>query len=172
VSLVNILFVATALLMAWMLWLIVHSNRKTWQRALSIVAAVACLGASFAAMTDLLARPKPVALEWLKRSAEDAKIVGTLIREPESIYVWLQIDGDPEPRAYVIPWTEQNAVELHKAKQKAEREGTDVRMRKPFDRRVSSVKSQFYAPPQPSLPPKQISAETPQIFNGTDDSDD
>jgi len=60
--------------------------------------------------------------------------------------------GQQEPRAYVQPWSLAAAMALHEAM--AEAQGTQVRMRPALDGVVEPTKPQFYAEPQPALPPK------------------
>lgn len=72
----------------------------------------------------------------------------------EAIYLWLQLDGQREPRAYVQPWSLVAARALFEAMAEAEALGTQVRMRPALDSLVEPTESQFYAEPQPALPPK------------------
>ena len=115
------------------------------------------------AFSDLLSRPKPVALEWWLAHADEATVLGSQMREGQSLYLWLQVDGEAEPRAYRLPWDQQTAQQLQNALEEAQRNGTQARMRLPFEPTLDAREPKFYAPPQPALPPKDL-AEPPQIY--------
>jgi hypothetical protein len=74
--------------------------------------------------------------------------------EQETIFLWLQFDGQREPRAYVQPWSLAAAKALHQAMAEAEAQGTQVRMRPASNSEVGPALPLFYAEPQPALPPK------------------
>jgi hypothetical protein len=90
-------------------------------------------------------------------------LAGT-IEEGERIYVWLQLDGTAEPRAYALPWDREQARELQEALRSAENDGTGVRMRLPFEPSVDPERPKFYALPQPPLPPKDLPAPSVKRF--------
>lgn len=99
------------------------------------VMALACtalfLPLSYLAVTDLLSRPKPLQLELVQNHLKAAVVTAAILREGKGIYLWLQITGLEEPRAYTLPWNEQLAIQLHRAQQEAEVSGTDVEMTLP-----------------------------------------
>src|SRR5688500_14594885 len=72
--------------------------------ALAVFALFLPLG--YAALVDLLSRPKPVSAAWWERRAaeRDATVLAGRIQEDEAIYLWLELPGTPEPRAYRLPW--------------------------------------------------------------------
>jgi hypothetical protein len=120
---------------------------------------------AFAGWSDLLSRPKPVGFEWLKSTAGEAHVLAGTVREGDGIYVWLQIDGTPEPRAYQLPWNPQQAEQLQNALREAQSNGSgDVRMRQPFESSLDPREPKFYAAPQPSLPPKPMPQGGPERF--------
>ena len=83
------------------------------------LAALACaatfMPVAYAGYSDLLSRPKPVSLEWWQGQAKEATILGSQMREGRSLYVWLQLPGTTEPRAYELPWNQQMAQQLQQA---------------------------------------------------------
>ncbi len=93
-------------------------------------------------------------MEWAKKTVPDATVLGASMREGEAIYLWLQFDEAPEPRAYVLPWSLETAKQLQRATGRAEAQGTAVRMRRPFASEPDANEPLFYAAPQPPLPPK------------------
>jgi hypothetical protein len=104
----------------------------------------------------LLSLPKPASFEWwLTRSAE-ATVLGNTMHEDKAIYLWLQLDGVLEPRAYVLPWDRKLAEELQQAAREAEEQQSGVRMRLPFEPSLDDRQPRFYALPQPALPPKEL----------------
>ena len=158
------LFVVTALLAAVLASIAVWAPRKLAVR----VGAVACFAllmpVAYAGFSDLLSRPKPVALEWWLGKAEEATVLGAQTQEPDSLFVWLQLDGAPEPRAYRLPWSQQMAQQLQQALEDAQRNGTAARMRLPFEPTLDRREPRFYAPPQPALPPKDLARPPAQIY--------
>jgi hypothetical protein len=132
------------------------------------VAALACTAAfmpvAYAGYSDLLSRPKPVSLEWWQGQADEATVLGSQMREGESLYLWLQLPGASEPRAYELPWNQQMAQELQQALEQAARDGTEARMRLPFEPTLDNREPKFYAAPQPAMPPKDLAQPPAQIY--------
>ena len=95
--------------------------------------AVLFMPVAYAGLSDLLSRPKPVAMEWWLDQAEEATVLGSQMREGDSLYLWLQLAGEAEPRAYRLPWSQQMAQQLQQALEQAQRNGTEARMRLPFE---------------------------------------
>jgi hypothetical protein len=120
---------------------------------------VACsLAAAYAALVDLLGRPKPLALAGSERSAiAQARVIAAQLVEDEVIYLWLQVDGAEEPRAYALPWTESAARELHEMRRRSEAEGTELRVREVSDGGDAEGGMRFHALPRRALPPKHAS---------------
>jgi hypothetical protein len=135
--------------------------------ALAVFALFLPLG--YAALVDLLSRPKPVSAAWWERRAagEEATVLAGRIREDEGIYLWLELPGTPEPRAYRLPWDRERAQELQDALRAAGERGADVKVRRPFgaaaapsaaaggDPAGAAEEPMFYPEPQPPLPEKE-----------------
>lgn len=134
----------------------IWSRRRLWVKVTALAIAALFLPATYASLASLLSRPKPVQFEWRHDVKVDARVLAASVREDEHIYVWLQLAGVDEPRAYVLPWDEQLAKQLHGARKEAEARGTEVRMRRPFKRGPRDTDRMFYAAPQAALPPKQM----------------
>ena len=93
-------------------------------------------------------------LEWNQIELEEANVVGFQLQENEAIYLWLRVEGLPEPRSYVMRWDQQRAKQLHEAQREAQTNGTEVRVRRPA--RTDEIDEPlFYATPQEALPAKQ-----------------
>jgi hypothetical protein len=138
-------------------------------RALSIKgAALACTALfvplGYWGLGDLTGRPKPVELEWWQARAEEATVLGSRLREGQGLYLWLELDGAPEPRAYRLPWDRRTAEELQAAMEEARRSGTGVRMRLPFEPTLDRDEPRFYAMPQPALPPKDLARPPAEVY--------
>ena len=125
---------------------------------------VVFLPLAYASMLDLLSRPKPIDLEWWLSHAEEATVLGSQVQEDQSIHLWLQLPEVAEPRAYVLPWNRETAERLQQAQREAEQQGGDVRMRLPFEPSLDDREPQFYALPQPALPPKDFAEPEPQFY--------
>ncbi len=132
----------------------IRAPRPLALRAGAVVLAGALMATGYAGFAELLGRPKPASLEWVARNTTEATVLAADMREGEAIYLWLQLEDTPEPRAYVLPWSMAAARQLHQAQGKAEEAGTTVRMRGPFRDADEGGERMFYAAPQPPLPPK------------------
>lgn len=122
---------------------------------------------TFLGWSDLLSRPKPARQEWLMREAAEANVIAGTYREGVAIYLWLELDGVDEPRAYELPWSQSMAEQLEKAQREAEGNGTGVRMRLPFEQSLDPRDPpQIYALPQQAMPPKPPAGPGPEVFKG------
>lgn len=148
------LFAVTVLLASALAMLSLWAPRRLAVKLAAMVLALAFMPAAYAAMAGLLSKPKPVSFEWWQAQAGEATVLGSSYREDEAIYLWLQLDGAPEPRAYVLPWSKAMAEQLQEASREAAERGTGVRMRQPFEPTLDQREPKFYAMPQPALPPK------------------
>ena len=151
-------------LMAAMASIAIWSPRHIVIRVGAIVVAGLMMPTVYASLTTLLSQPKPVSLEWLKRSAPEATVLGSSIVEGEAIYLWLQFPEDHKPHAYSLPYTLETAKQLMQANQAAEEGEAELRMRKPFERSMDTEEPQFYAEPQPAPPAKAAPADRPQVY--------
>ncbi len=129
--------------------------RKFWIKVSALVTIALFLPTAYAALAELLSRPKPVRIEWAERNAPHATVLGAQLQEGKAIYLWLMLKGHDEPRAYVLPWNKRMARQLHETRREARRKGSKVMMRLPFKKPRDDGPRMFYAPPQPPLPPKQ-----------------
>ncbi len=86
------------------------------------------------------------------------------MQEGKAIYLWLALEGTAEPRAYVLPWSEKLARQLHGARRSAEASGTRVKMRLPFENSLDRSDQVFYAAPQSPPPEKQAPVQNPLNF--------
>ncbi len=126
-----------------------------WRRAAVSGFFAILLAGLFFGYSDMLGRPKSTRLEVLRPSESEAKVLGSYMVEGTGIYLWLQLKGNKEPRYYVLPWEEKMASDLQKAiAENAERHGSGVAMRHPFERSWDKREAMFYPEPQPMLPEK------------------
>ena len=158
------LFALAVILAAALASIAIWAPRRLLVRAGALACAVLFMPLAYAGFSDLLSRPKPVGLEWWQAKADEATVLSAQLREPESLYLWLQLSGEPEPRAYRMPWTQDMAEQLQQALEEAEKNGTQARMRLPFEPSLEQRERKFYAPPQPALPPKDLAQPPAQVF--------
>jgi hypothetical protein len=135
---------------------------KTRQRAALSVGFVLLVGIAYAGSVDLLSRPKPWRFEW--RDLGKAKVLAADMREGSAIYVWLQDGKTDEPRAYVLPWSQQTAQQLQGAMRDAQNQGTEVQMSQATEDGTDRRKPMFYALPQRPLPDKDYGGGQAQIY--------
>ena len=147
-------FGAVAVLAGLITSVSVWSPRRRGIKLIALGSTAAFLATIYAAYAQLLSRPKPVGLEWWLAKAADAGVLASSIRENHGIYLWLQLDGAPEPRAYILPWNRDLAEQLQATLREAGGQQGAVRMRLPFEPSLDDRQPRFYALPQPALPPK------------------
>ena len=132
-----------------------------WRRYLSVGIFVLLTAVVFGGTIELMSRPKPFALEW--RDMAEAKVLGASVHEGDTIYVWLEVEGEEEPRAYALPWDLEAAQELQGAMSEAQATGTGVAMaQSAFESGIDDREPMFYALPQPAMPPKDYDGVAPE----------
>ena len=145
-----------ALVLAGLLALFaVLAPRKRLLKGAALVCTALFLPISYLAANDLLSRPKPMEIEIARAQLDDAVVTASLMREDEAIYLWLQMPDVKEPRAYQLPWSEEMAVELHRAQREAEVQGTEVQMQLPDGETQDDDTPVFEAATPVPPPPKQ-----------------
>ena len=149
----------TAILANIGLW----SPRRLRVKVVALGALALLLPTLYFSMAELLGLPKPVQSEWAKRNLPEATVLAAKLEEGEAIYLWLAMEESTHPRAYVLPWNENMAKQLFEAEREAEANGTNLKMRLPFDGISEEMEQKFYAEPQPALPPKKGSEELSQL---------
>ena len=157
------LFATLAVLAGVLTSISIWAPRRLVIKGTALVTTTLLLPLAYTSMVDLLSRPKPVDLEWWLH-AEEATVLGSQIQENEAIHLWLQLPDVAEPRAYVLPWNRDTAERLQQARRAAEQQGGDVRMRLPFEASQDDREPQFYAAPQPALPPKDYAEPEPEFY--------
>lgn len=159
------LFVPLVLVAALLANIAIWSPRRMWLKLSALAAATAFIPLGYTSLSELMSRPKPVALEWIRRELPEATLVGATMRENEAIYLWLQVPDIDEPRAYTLPWSRKLAEQLQSAQREARKNRNGVRVRRPFDGSDDPRDRMFYAAPQEALPPKPA----PEAFSLNDE---
>ena len=147
-------FVILVILATGLAGLAIWSRRMLLPKVAAIALSVGLLGLGYGTMVELLSRPKPITAEWSGHDLAEARVIAAELHEDVAIYVWLGIDGEEEPRSYVLPWNAETAQQLSGAMEQAEEEGGDVQMRDPFNATPDDADPLFYASPMQPLPPK------------------
>ncbi len=162
------LFAAIVILAAVLASISIWAPRRLWIRGAAVVATACLISVSYIGFSDLLSRPKPVHLEWAKRNIPDAQLLGASPREGEAIFIWLQMEGTAEPRAYKMPWTRKLAQQLQDATEQSRGTQTGVRVRMPFKSFAEENEENpvFYSPPRRALAAKSAIEAGPLVFSG------
>ena len=158
------LFAASLVLVAALAAISIWSPRALRVKGAALAIVVLFLPAIYVSLVELLSRPKPVTLEWRQGELADAKVIGADLREGEAIFVWLRLPDVIEPRAYVLPWDQKLAEQLHGAQRDAASRGTAVHVKHLFKNSLDRQGPKFYALPQPAHPPKQVPEYNPLIY--------
>lgn len=159
------LYIATVVLAGLLATLAIWTPRALAPKVAALCLAVLMVPTAYAGLATLLSKPKPVALEWMKGRDLEATVLGAVIREGEGIYLWLQIDGNAEPRYYKLPWDQKLALQLQQAMRDADKKQNGLRMRDPYEPSWDRRKPKFYARPHPAPPPKEMpDGDAPMIY--------
>jgi len=106
--------------------------------------------------SELMGRPKPIALQHPAISGKDVTVIASTVEEDTRIWLWVVREGRAEPRAYALPWSTEAAKQLREAQTQGEREGAKVKMRlTAANNETEEVEEpMFYVAPQMPPPPK------------------
>ena len=132
----------------------IWAPRSTAPKFAALVLSALLMAGGYVSLMEVLGRPKPMEVAWTAEQAEDTTVVAARFVEGEAIYLWLESIEAPVPRAYVLPWSMENAKQLNEATRQAEAEGTEVQMRKLSSDEAETDEPLFYARPQAPLPDK------------------
>jgi len=111
---------------------------------------VSCLAFFLPAAVEIMGRPKPMYLEFLRGG--ETEVIAFVSNQGESIYLWLRAPGDPEPIAYSLPWSDRLARSLHDLRGNiANGEGVGIDLSYQYSWDDSDV---LHPLPQLMLPPK------------------
>ena len=135
---------------------------RTAQRGVAIGVFFVLVGLVYGGAMELLGRPKPLRLEW--RDGAAAEVVSAVPVEDKAIYLWVAMPDEPEPRAYVLPWSTQVAQQLQDAMNAAEAQGTQVEMASSMEQGLDQDEPLFYARPQPPMPAKNYQVAGPLVY--------
>ena len=142
-------------LAAALAFIAIQSAAASWTKTLALVLCAGLIGVGYAGLAQLLGRPKPLSLSLLAHSTARLTVAGALMRENKAIYLWLLTRNNPQPIAYVLPWSGKTARRLRKARQRARQLGTGVTMARNLKPGNRHGKWLFYATPPAPLPPKK-----------------
>jgi hypothetical protein len=149
-------FAAVAVLAGLIASVSVWSPRRLGIKIMALSVTAVFLGTIYTAYAQLLSRPKPAGPDWWLAQTADASVLAANIHEGVGIYLWLQVGGAAEPRAYILPWNRDLAEQLQATLREAARLPGHVRMRLPFERALDDHEQRFYAMPEPTLPHKDL----------------
>lgn len=122
------------LVLAALAWLAVAGGARFSVRAGAVVVLVLGIGLGFAAVPELLGRPKPVGQAWLEENEPRSRLLAARMEPDVGIYLWLLFPGDIEPRAYDVPWQKQLAEKIDAAMTEAALRGLDVMIEAPMSK--------------------------------------
>ena len=161
------IFAAAAAIAAGLAALAIWAPRPTPVRVGALVVAVLFLPIAYVQSLEMLSRPKPASFEWFERSQDTAQVLSVSFDEGRTIYLWLRMPGDVEPRAYEIPWNIRLAEKLEDAVDDAVRKNSTIILKEPFYRRSmgewGDLNDVIIPPP---LPPQKLPPSMPpKVFN-------
>lgn len=152
----SVLFVITFALIAILAWAAIRAKGRAWRKAMALCALALLVPLLYIDVSELMGRPKPTSMEWFRDMREEVVVVGADIREGVAIYIWVRRKDEIEPRAYVLEWDQDTAVQLKETADLAEQMATDVMAKLPAEEEGADQRTRlvFYAEPQAALPEK------------------
>jgi len=144
----------------------IASPRRFLVKILAVACMIFACVIGYVGFADLLGRPKPIKLEWIHRNAPTATVLGVDITEGVGIYLMLKLPEMPEPHLYKFPWDRDFAEKLQKGLRGAERQGTKLMLKFPFEPSLDDREfphTEFYLLPQPATPPKESQPDVNQF---------
>jgi xanthosine utilization system XapX-like protein len=165
-NLLLVFFIATIAVAAALATIAIWAPRPPLIRFVALAVTVLFIPIAYLQLSEMLARPKPIAFEWFRRNVEQAQLLGASLDEGRAIYLWLRVDQDVEPRFYVMPWRQETAEKLEDLIDNALRNNSTIVLKKPFIRKfmedLGDLNANIIPPPQP---PQKMPTPPPQIFN-------
>lgn len=163
---VYVFFCVLLALIATLASIAVWAPRRARPRAAAVLLVAAFAPLGYFTLTEILSQPKPMSHEWFKNHVDEATVLGVSFDEGTAIYLWLRLDGSPEPRYYQLPWRPVLAQKLQNYVDEAIRKGAQVMLKNPFTKRsfddLGDLNVEIILPPQ--LPGK-LPPAPPQVFN-------
>lgn len=165
-NLLIVFFVTMIAVAAILATVAIWAPRRPWVRIGALIVTVLFIPIGYLQLTEMLARPKPIAFEWFRRNVEQAQLLGASLDEGRAIYLWLRVDKDIEPRYYVLPWKQEVAEKLEDLIDNALRNNATIILKEPFIRKFMEDMGDLNADIEPPpLPPQKMPTPPPQIFN-------
>tara|TARA_Y100000310_G_scaffold290467_1_gene317682 strand:- start:244 stop:714 length:471 start_codon:yes stop_codon:yes gene_type:complete len=146
----------TCALFIGFLMYIVCRKQSPFLRSVGLFLFAVCLAIIYGFSTEILSYPKPVEMEFLHRSSENAEILAFSLKEGEGIYLWLELPNVSIPRYYSLPWDMETAQRL-KSKAGETGPGDILTFIDPFKgNETIESESPFQNRPQEPYPPKIV----------------
>ena len=165
-SILIYLFIVTISVAAVLAAIAIWAPRAPKVRIGALVVTALFIPLGYLQAIELLSKPKPVSFEWFDRDVQLAHVLGASMDEGRAIYLWLRIDGEIEPRYYVMPWRQEAAEKLEDVIDNAIRRNATVVLKKPFIRKSENEMGDLNAHViPPPMPPQKLPTVPPRVFN-------
>ena len=165
-SILIYLFIVTISVAAALAAIAIWAPRAPKVRIGALLVTALFIPLAYVQAIELLSKPKPVSFEWFDRDVQLAHVLGASMDEGRAIYLWLRIDGEVEPRYYVMPWRQEAAEKLEDVIDNAIRQNATVVLKKPFIRKSENEMGDLNAHViPPPLPPQKQPMVPPRVFN-------
>lgn len=143
-------------------WLAIWSRRDTWGRLATVLLFLVGLPAIAAVAVESLGWHKPLALVWDLPRGEHRVLAAKLVQD-EAIYLYIDDPVRSEPRAIVLPWSNETANRIQKLQDEAGRDANGQFMMR-YEPSLDTHAPQFHPLPQPpALPPKPSPPPVPRF---------
>ncbi|NKB76211.1 MAG: hypothetical protein GKR96_03990 [Gammaproteobacteria bacterium] len=152
---IPILYLLFTLVSCILATIAVWSRKNLKVRTLAVLALAAMVLLNYGALVNLLGRPQPINNLGSASLDKDAIVLAVSMAEGESIYLWLRLPDEHQPRYYRMNWNHEDAVTLKRAMDRSTRESSALMMNYDYETSLEIGKEPlFYTMPHERLPLK------------------
>ena len=152
---IPILYLLFVLMSCVLATIAVWSRKRLGVRALAVLALAGMALLNYGALINLLGRPQPIDNLASSPVEQDAIVLAASIAEGESIFLWLRLPDEYQPRYYTMDWSYEDAIALKKAMDRSTRENSTLMMSHDYETSLEIDKEPlFYTMPHERLPLK------------------
>lgn len=131
-DLIYYVFAAMLLIAGALGALAVWAPRRTWVRFAAVGVVMLFIPIAYVQLVELLSKPKPMEFAWFERNRSQAMVLGIDFDEGKSIFLWLRLQDETEPRYFVIPWSLPLAERLQEGLEDAVKKNSILVIKNPF----------------------------------------
>lgn len=144
------------------LWLVVWA--KVTRRARFMAAGLFFAALLFIPVVEGLTLSRPLPLDRAWWFSGEAEVLSFQLQENVAIYLWIVLEGDPQPRYFSFPWDKVLAQGLLDAQEQGKGEGNPRLTIPPYEPSLETRRPIPYPAPQPKTLPDKPLLPAPEMY--------